>query len=82
MKFALSTPSPAGSFGSTAVYGETFAGPGSGVQGMGLFPNTFGVVGNAAPGTGAGGYFTGGTTALRTLGGVQLPGSITTRITG
>ena len=41
---------------------------------MGLFPNTFGVVGNAAAGTGAGGYFTGGTTALRTLGGMQLTG--------
>jgi hypothetical protein len=64
----------AGSFGSTAVYGETYLGPGSGVQGNGLFPNTYGVVGNAAPGTGAGGYFTGGTTALRTLGGLQLTG--------
>jgi hypothetical protein len=65
----------AGSFSSTAIYGEAYpGGAGAGVFGVGIGPNNFGVVGNAAAGTGAGGYFTGGTTALRTLGGVQLTG--------
>ncbi len=63
----------AGSIGNNAIYGENY-GTMAGVMGAGLFANSYGVVGNAAAGTGAGGYFTGGTTALRTLGGVQLTG--------
>ena len=65
----------AGALTTDAIYAETYSNTGNtAIRGAGLFANSFGVVGNAAAGTGAGGYFTGGTTALRTLGGLQLTG--------
>ena len=64
----------AGSAGNHAVFAQQYGPANAAVYGQGLNPSSFGVVGNTAAGTGAGGYFTGGTTALRTLGGVQLTG--------
>ncbi|HWR32682.1 MAG TPA: hypothetical protein VN451_04125, partial [Chitinophagaceae bacterium] len=64
----------AGSFANHAIYAEQYGPGNAAVFGAGLFANSYGVAGNAAAGTGAGGYFTGGTTALRTLGGLQLTG--------
>lgn len=42
--------------------------------GLGNGVNNFGVIGYTVNGTGAGGYFEGATTALRTLGGIQFKG--------
>ena len=65
----------AGALTTDAIYAETYSVTGNtAVRGAGLFANSYGVVGTAGSGTGAGGFFTGGTTALRTLGGVQLTG--------
>jgi hypothetical protein len=64
----------AGSAGNHAIFAQQYGPTNAAVFGQGLVPSSYGVSGNAAAGTGAGGYFTGGTTALRTLGGVQLTG--------
>lgn len=42
--------------------------------GLGNGVNNFGVIGYTVNGTGAGGYFEGATTALRTMGGIQFTG--------
>lgn len=65
----------AGSISNHSIFGENYGGGGfAGVFGISLNGSGYGVAGNVPAGTGAGGYFTGGTTALRTLGGLQLTG--------